>query len=145
MEYEQLHKILRKPNTNEERILLMRCFKEGKKNGWASGRYDRADGNFLSDNDCLNGESISFIDSLNGLIAFFRQGNWCLGTGIIYKNLFFLEQVNGGSEWAIYDIKKDEINNFESYSIKMVLDRKGGRKEFMEDLNKMLNGSYWDE
>jgi len=144
MDYEKLHEIIRKPQTEEEKKLLIRCFKEGKKNGWASGDYDRADGNFIVEEDCLNENSISFIDNLNGLIAFFRQGNWCLGTGIIYKNLFFMEQTNGGSEWAIYEIKKNEIKSFESYSIKMVLDKKGGRKEFIEDLNKMLDGSYWE-
>ena len=142
MNYEKLHKIIRKPKTEEEKALLLRCFKEGEKNGWASGDYDRADGNFIVEEDCLNKNSISFIDKLNGLIDFFRQGNWCLGTGIIYKNLFFLEQINGGSEWAIYEIKENEIKNIDSYSIKMVLDKKGGRKEFIEDLNQMLKGDY---
>ena len=144
MEFEELHKIIRKPKNEAEKNLLIRCFKEGKKNGWASGDYAREDGNFIDENDCLNENSISFIDKINGLIAFFRQGNWCMGNGIIYKNLFFLEQTNGGSEWAIYLIEDKEIKNFESYSIKMVLDKKGGRKEFLEDLNKMLNGSYWE-
>jgi len=144
MEFEELHKIIRKPQNEEEKALVLRCFKEGKKNGWASGDYDRADGNFIDDNDCLNGNSIHFIDDLKGLIAFFKAGNWCLGTGIIYENLFFLEQTNGGSEWAIYEIGENEIKNIDSYSIKMVLDKKGGRKEFVEDLNKMLKGDYWE-
>jgi len=140
--FEQLHEIVRKPKTEEEKRLLARCYKEGLKNGWASGKYDRLDGNFLVEEDRLNKNSISFVDTQKGLIEFFKQGNWCLGTGIIYKNLFFMEQTNGGSEWAIYYIKKDEIKKFESYSIKMVLDRKSGRAEFLKDLKKMLDGTY---
>jgi len=144
MNFEPLHEIIRKPQNEDEKALLVRCFKEGKKNGWASGDYDRADGNFIVEEDCLNENNISFIDYEYQLIEFFERGNWCLGTGIIYKNLFFLEQTNGSSEWAIYEIKEKEIKNFESYSIKMVLDKKNGRNEFIEDLNKMLDGSYWE-
>ena len=144
MEFEELQKIVRKPKNPEEEIVLKRCYEEGLKNGWANGDVDRQNGNFIVEEDRLNKNSISFIDTQGDLIKFFKAGNWCLGTGIIYKNLFFMEQTNGGSEWAIYEIKKNEIKSFESYSIKMVLDKKGGRKEFIEDLNKMLDGSYWE-
>ena len=142
MEFERLYEIIRKPQTEEEKKLLIRCYNEGKKNGWASGDCDRANGNFIVEEDCLNKNNISFIDSQEGLIEFFKPGNWCLGTGIIYKNLFFLEQTNGGSEWAIYKITEDEIKSFESYSIKMVLDKKDGRVEFLKDLKEMLEGNY---
>ena len=138
MEFEQLK--TRKPQTKEEKDLLLRCFKEGLKNGWASGDYARAEGDFIVNEDCLNEKSISFIDNQEDLINFFDFGNWCLGTGIIYKNLFFLEQINGGNEWAIYKIEDNKIKQFESYSIKMVLDR--DKKEFIKDLKEMVKRTY---
>ena len=138
--FETLHEIIRNPETDEEKEILLRCYKEGMKNGWASGKFARADGDFIVEEDRLNKNSISFIDSQEGLIKYFKMGNWCLGAGIIYKNLFFLNQIDGGDEWAIYYIKEKKIENFESYSIKMVLD--GSEAEFIKDLKKMLGGNY---
>lgn len=142
MEYEELQLITRKPKTKEQKALVKRCFIEGKKNGWASGDFARQDGDYISEEDCLNENSIIFIVDEFGLIDFFRDGNWCLGQGIIYENLFFLQQVDGGDEWAVYLIKEDEIKSFESWSIKAVLDGEGGKKEFIEDLNKMMKGDW---
>lgn len=28
-----------------------------------------------------------------------QQGNWCLGQAFYYKNICFINQVNGGDEW----------------------------------------------
>ena len=138
MEYELLK--TRKAKTDHEKAILLRCYQEGLKNGWASGNFARQDGNFIVEEDRLNKNSISFIDNQEDLINFFKQGNWCLGAGIIYKNLFFLEQTNGGSEWAIFYINDGEIKQFESYSIYMVLDR--NEKEFIKDLKKMIKRIY---
>jgi hypothetical protein len=91
-----------------------RCYQAGLKNGWATGRYAIADGDFISEDDRLNRRNISIVQSVPALKHFFRHGNWCLGTGIIYENLFFLQQIDGGDEWATYRITPDEIFQFES-------------------------------
>ncbi len=140
MEQIQIYNTMRKPKNDTEQELLNRCFKEGLKNGWASGDFARADGDFITEEDCLNKNSVSFIDTQKDLINFFKVGNWCLGTGVIYKNLFFLEQINGGNEWAIFYIDNGKIKQFESYSIYMVLER--SKQEFIKDLRKMINRTY---
>jgi len=140
MEMIQVFKTMRKPKNDKEQKLLSKCLKEGLKNGWASGKYAIEEGDFIVKEDRLNKNSISFIDNEKDLINFFKCGNWCLGTGIIYKNLFFLEQINGGNEWAIFYIENNKINQFESYSILMVLER--NKKEFIKDLRTMIKRNY---
>jgi len=129
----------RRGQTEAEKELVLRCYEAGMKNGWASGEYERLDGNFIVEEDCLNKRSISFIDTTAKLKAFFKHGNWCLGCGIIYKNLFFLQQVDGGDEWATYHIKKDSIKQFESITWNGYIER----KEFEKQLKKLMDENYW--
>jgi len=134
MEYEELHKKIRKPQTEEEEKLLKRVYQEGLKNNWANGKYELADGNPIVEEDRLNKDSISFIDTLKDLKDFFKMGNWCLGQGIIYKHLFFLQQIDGGDEWATFYINDEEIKQFESVSFELIIKR----REWTKDINALL-------
>lgn len=127
----------RPAKTEEEKKIILICYKAGMENGWASGKYARADGDFISEADRLNRNSICFCDSIESLKSFFMHGNWCLGQGIIYKNLFFLQQVDGGDEWATYRIKEDHAFAFESMTMGAII--KGG--EFEKDIESMLNAT----
>jgi len=125
----------RKATTETEQKLILRCYKEGLKNGWASGKFAELDGDFIVKEDRLNENSICFIDDIKTLMNFFKCGNWCLGQGVIYKNLFFLQQNNGGDEWAIYKIDDNNIFQFESYSCGRVI--KDKPQEFKDDIKIM--------
>lgn len=43
--------------------------------------------------------SFCTIDDLSMLKLFFEHGNWSLRQGVVYKDLFFCNQVSGGDEW----------------------------------------------
>ena len=125
----------RKAKNPEEERILERCYKKGMENGWASGRYSMQEGDYIAEEDRLNPGSICFIDIREELEQFFKYGNWCLGQGVIYKNLFFLNQVDGGDEWAAYRVKENEIFQFESISFIPII--KGNElEEFLNRIEK---------
>lgn len=43
--------------------------------------------------------------SIDDLSDFFRAGNWAIRQGVVYGDLAFIQQVNGGDEW--WTLKKD--------------------------------------
>lgn len=49
--------------------------------------------------------SFSEIDDIEILEMFFDHGNWSIRNGVVYKDLVFINQVNGGDEW--WTLKKD--------------------------------------
>ena len=100
----------------EEKEFWKRAYKLGMKNGWCSGRYAMEDGNFIVEADRLNKNSCLILHNLDGLYKFFKHGNWCLGDAVIYKNLCFIQQVNGGDEWLTIKNFLDEAIAFESLS-----------------------------
>ena len=134
-------KKMRKPASVAEKDFAERCYKLGMKNGWCSGRYAREDGDYIVEEDRLNRNSFSVIDDVDTLKAFFRCGNWCLGSAVIYKKLCFIQQVDGGDEWlTIKDFEGGAIA-FESISFKHILKGQDGNKEFDEYLARLLEAS----
>ena len=119
---------------NEKKELIKGCYEVGMENDWASGRNDMLDGGFIVEEDRLNLNSISIINTIEELTKEFREGNKCLGTGYIHSNLFFLQQVNGGDEWAVYKINENEIFPFESVSFGRMIEKDGDRvvSDFVE-------------
>lgn len=71
--------------------------------------------------------------TIETLIKELRFDNWCIGTAFYYKNLCFINQIEGGSEWLVI---RDDIA-FESWSCGRVL-RYGGEDRFINQLNRML-------
>ena len=108
----------RKPKTLKEKEFAEAAYKIGMNNGWCSGRYAIADGDFIVEEDRLNRESFSVVDTVEDLRAFFKQGNWVLGQAVIFKDLCFMEQVDGGSEFLVIKNGKDGCFAFESWSTK---------------------------
>lgn len=63
--------------------------------------------------------SFHVCESVEELIEKFQRGNWSLGQAFVYKNLAFINQVDGGDEWlAIKDYCP-----FESITFRAVLRR----------------------
>ena len=142
-----LKKMRLKPTSPYEKDFADRCYKLGMRNGWCSGRYATEEGDFIVEEDRLNRTSFSIIDGgdADTLKAFFRCGNWCLGSAVIYKNLCFIQQVDGGDEWlTIKDFEGGAIS-FESISFKHILDEhengEDGDKDFDDYLARLLSAS----
>ena len=124
----------RKAKNKEEKKLITECFKAGMGNDWANGKFAEQDGNFIVEDDRLNLNSIFFIDSIKELRAFFKYGNWCLGQGVIHKDMFFLQQVNGGDEWASFKIK-DNLKQWDSISWGHIIEKREFTK-YYNDFSK---------
>ena len=73
------------------------------------------------------------VASLAELEYLFEQGNWCLGQGYYFKNLCFINQINGGDEWLT--IKDDYA--FESVTFNRII--KQG--EFVAYIESLLNAT----
>lgn len=71
--------------------------------------------------------------TLDFLMKKLSGGGWAVGAAFFYKNLAFINQVDGGDEWLI--IKEDVP--FESYSCGSVINR--DKRKFVEDIYKYLN------
>lgn len=75
----------------------------GQANHWISRSWDPP----------FTRKSFAKVRSLAALEWVFSHGNWSLGTGFIYQDLAFVNQIDGGDEWLV--IRKD-IGDFESWS-----------------------------
>lgn len=127
----------RKPLTEKEKEFRDSCYIIGMTNGWCSGEYAHQDGNFIVKEDRLNKNSFCLIDNLKTLKKFFRHGNWCLGQAVIFKNLCFIQQVNGGDEWLVIKEFENETRSFESISFERII-TEGEPKEFEKLLKELL-------
>ena len=100
----------------KEKEFWKRAYNLGMKNGWCSGRYTIEDGGFIVEEDRLNENSCIVVDELKKIYKFFKHGNWCLGQSVIYRELCFIQQVDGGDEWLTIKNFGDEAVAFESIS-----------------------------
>ena len=59
------------------------------------------------------------------LKLYFEHGNWSIRQGVLYRDLFFCNQVNGGDEWWVcrYDPAKETYFPFESVTMKLIIAR----------------------
>jgi len=73
----------------------------------------------------------------NDFIQQLRHGNWALRVALIYKNLCFVNQCNGGDEWFVVKKFDDEYVGFESISLQHIL-KKDGEKKIAEILDRLM-------
>lgn len=73
------------------------------------------------------------VATLSELEYIFKQGNCCLGQGFYFKNLCFINQIDGGDEWLT--IKDDYA--FESITFKRIIEK----GEFVPYLQSLLNAT----
>ena len=134
---------LRTAQTEQEKEIIKKCYMTGLKNGWASGKFARMDGDFIDPSDCLNKDSIGIVDTEQQLKEFFAFGNWCLGQGVIYKDMFFLQQDNGGDEWASYKIFSDKVEAWDSISWGRIIDSNEWDSYFKQFSEAKTKKEYW--
>lgn len=67
-----------------------------QKNGWLKrGGYDWQDDPYMEEYPYEFDRCFSMDD----LADFFNAGNWAIRQGVVYGDLAFIQQVNGGDEW----------------------------------------------
>ena len=97
----------------ESAALIEKC----QENGWLmEGGYAWQDDPFLEE------YPYSFVraDSIEGLREYFG-GNWALRQGILYDDLAFIQQVDGGDEWwTLKKLPDGRWLDFESWSFRNV-------------------------
>lgn len=86
-------------NTEELKAIW---YKLGKKNPWIRNAYDPE----------FTVSGMFEKKSVQELYEHFQHGNWCLGDCVFFKNICFINQVDGGSEYLVI---RDGID-FESIS-----------------------------
>lgn len=69
------------------------------------------------------------------LKLFFTHGNWSIRQGVLYRDLFFCNQVDGGDEWwtCRYDHETEAYFPFESVSFEVMIE-KGQFEAFLDDV-----------
>lgn len=80
------------------------------------------------DDPCLEADSpytFCEYEDIAMLKLFFEHGNWSIRQGVVYRDLFFCNQVNGGDEWWVcrYDPAEGAYFPFESVTMKLVIAR----------------------
>jgi hypothetical protein len=89
--------------------LVLAC----QRNGWLMrGGYDWQDDPYLEDYPYAFCRAASVDD----LSVFFEHGNWSIRQGIVYEDLAFINQVDGGDEWWTLKRTDEGWMEFESLS-----------------------------
>lgn len=97
----------------------------------------------FEDDPCMEADyDYTFIttDNPQALEAFFLHGNWCIRSGVVYKDVAFINQVNGGDEWWTLKYFDGKWVAFESITFRLII-RDG---EFTETLDKLVNATLND-
>jgi hypothetical protein len=77
-------------------------------------------------------------DDIAMLKAFFHHGNWAIREAVVFKDLLFVNQINGGDEWWTIKITDGGLMPFESITWQACL------REFEEMINRMHLASPGD-
>ena len=100
---------LKEADERTKRELTDKC----QENGWLRrGGYPWQDDPYLEEYPY----EFAKAGSVEELRGFFTHGNWALRQGIVYEDLAFVQQVDGGDEW--WTLKRDGSGwlAFESWS-----------------------------
>ena len=91
---------LKEADERTKRELADKC----QENGWLRrGGYPWQDDPYLEEYPY----EFAKAGSVEELRGFFAHGNWALRQGIVYEDLAFVQQVDGGDEWIVYTDPSD--------------------------------------
>ena len=111
-----------RPNVPTSEDLRETWLAIGNKNPWIANAFDPE---FDLDSFCE-------CKTIDELIERFKHGNWSVGSAFYYKNMCFIQQVNGGDEYLT--IRGNIV--FESWSCEYAVRR--DETYFRRELRKML-------
>jgi len=89
--------------------------------------------------------SFKEVDTAEELKRIFEHANWAIRNGYVYKDLAFVQQVNGGDEWLALKKEDGQWKDFESISFYAIL-QQDGEQEFYNYLGRLETQSieeYW--
>lgn len=111
------HQELQKERRRENILKIQSFIKTGLGNPWLNRSVDIDDGDFVCE-DFLEINSFMILESLQQLQAELNYGNWSINTAFIYGDFAFINQINGGKEWAVlkYDSETNKAFQFESWT-----------------------------
>jgi hypothetical protein len=89
-----------------------------QENGWLMrGGYDWQDDPYLEEYPY----EFCTAPDMESLTSFFEHGNWAIRQGIVFDDLAFIQQVNGGDEWWTLKRGGDGWVDFESVSCEHII------------------------
>lgn len=105
---------LRRADEDTTAQLIAKC----QENGWL-----RRGGYPWQDDPYLEEYPYDFVkaDSVEELRGFFSRGNWALRQGVVYEDLAFVQQIDGGDEWWTLKRTDDGWLAFESCSFDLAV------------------------
>ncbi len=93
---------------------------------------------WLKRGSIYNDYNFTEVKPIKELKDVFRQGNWVICQGFIYRNLAFINQVDAGDEWwTLKKFEDDELVAFESTSFLPFI--KDG--QFTKLINRLLRAT----
>lgn len=106
-------------------------------NHWLSdwGSYPTSDYNY----------SFRTVKTTEELKGVFEECSWSIRTVLIYADLAFVQQVNGGDEWLTLKKENGTYQSFESVSFSLIIARDGDVRfhEYLEKLRTKTIAQYW--
>ena len=84
--------------------------------------------------------SFKQISSASDLKDYFEGGNMGIRCGVLYEDLAFVQQVNGGDEWLTFKKEDGIYKDFESVSFELIL-KNDGDDGFYEYLDSLLSNT----
>jgi hypothetical protein len=86
---------------------------------------------------------ISVTEDIEELKAFLKKGNWAIRQGIAYKNLCFINQIDGGDKWiAIKQFQDGTQLAFERITFQPMCSGKDPNHNFEEYIESLLKADY---
>ena len=102
-----------------------------QENGWLKvGGFDWQDDPFLEEYPY----EFSRTDSVDRLREALGSGNWAIRQGFCYRDLAFIQQVNGGDEWWTLKRDGDAWTGFESWSFGVIAQEPERFERAMRDM-----------
>ena len=84
-------------------MTILKTWEEiGNRNAWVMRAWDPP----------FNAKSIKMLDTMEELVGWIMRGNWCLGAAFAWKDICFINQVDGYGEWLVIKGK----TSFESFT-----------------------------
>lgn len=137
MTYEEKYNLMKAGlediSKSEHDSLVLKC----QENGWLKiGGYDFEEDPFLEEDSPYSFVRAKDVETMK---LFFDHANWSIRNGILYKDLAFINQINGGSEyWTLkYDYENSKWVSVDSISMKRVVQD----NEFEELIERLLKAT----
>lgn len=123
-DYETKYRAMRVAAVEVNGDLFKMLVKKCQENDWLKVRGI----DFEPDGLCCESDYPYYLeryDDIEMLKAFFNHGNWGIRAAVQYRDLIFVNQVNGGDEWWTLKIDGDKLVAFESITFRPSIQRKG--------------------